>query len=184
VQERSARERAAAREEICAVFWPAGVKFWRRACCNALHKRRGRQSEEEMEERRGEEGRRDETEERKEEVIEGEEVLEEPRRLRSLAFPIFVASELSDIWLLLLTLSLLSLLLLLLLLLSMLAMTFETAVAETTAKVRKPVTEKTLSCFSMQVGFGVTTLYLCFFLFLLPRKPVRERLRMERRKSR
>ena len=77
--------------------------------------------------------------------------------LSNLAFPMFVASALSEIWLLLLTLSLLSLLLLLLLLLSMLAMTFETAVAETTAKVRKPVTEKTLSCFSMQVGFGVTT---------------------------
>ena len=123
-----------------------------------MHKRRGRQSEGEMEERRGEEGRRrDETEERKEEVIEGEEVLEETSPFRSLAFPMLVASELSDIWLLLLTLSLLSLLLLLLLLLSMLAMTFETAVAETTAKVRKPVTEKTLSCFSMQVGFGVTT---------------------------
>ena len=69
----------------------------------------------------------------------------------------FVAMELSEIWLLLLTLSLLSLLLLLLLLLSMLAMTLETAVAETTAKVRNPVTEKTLSCFSMHVGFGVTT---------------------------
>ena len=164
----------------CAVFWPAGVKFWRRDSCNASHKRRGRQSEEEMEERRGEEGgRRDETEEVSDEVLE-----EEPSRLRYLAFPMLVASALSEIWLLLLTLSLLSLLLLLLLLLSMLAMTLDTAVAETTAKVRKPVTEKTLSCFSMHVGFGVTTLYLCFFLFLLPRKPVRERWRMERSKSR
>ena len=185
-------------DATCAVFWPAGVKFWLRDCCSASHKRRGRQSDEEMEERRGEEGRRrDETEERKEEVSE---VLDEPSPLRSLAFPMFVASELSEIWLLLLTLSLLSLLLLLLLLLSMLAMTLETAVAETTAKVRKPVTEKTLSCFSMQVGAGVTTyvstksyfafdrglptLYLCFVLFLLPRKPVREIWRMERSKSR
>ena len=77
--------------------------------------------------------------------------------LSNLAFPMFVASALSEIWLLLLTLSLLSLLLLLLLLLSMLAITLDTAVAETTAKVRKPVTEKTLSCFSMHVGLGVTT---------------------------
>ena len=169
----------------CAVFWPAGVKFWRRNCCNASHKRRGRQSEEEMEEKREEEGgrRRDEMEERKEEVSD-EVLLEEPSPLRNLAFPILVASALSEIWLLLLTLSLLSLLLLLLLLLSMLAMTLDTAVAETTAKVRKPVTEKTLSCFSMHVGFGVTTLYLCFFLFLLPRKPLRERWRMERSKRR
>ena len=169
----------------CAVFWPAGVKFWRRDCCNASHKRRGRQSEEEMEERRGEEGgRRNETEERKEEVSDEVILEEEPSWLRNLAFPMLVASALSEIWLLLLTLSLLSLLLLLLLLLSMLAITLDTAVAETTAKVRKPVTEKTLSCFSMHVGFGVTTLYLCFFLFLLPRKPVRERWRMERSKSR
>ena len=64
---------------------------------------------------------------------------------------LFAASE---IWLLLLTLSLLSLLLLLLLLLSMLAITLDTAVAETTAKVRNPVREKTLSCFSMHLGFG------------------------------
>ena len=78
-------------------------------------------------------------------------------KLRNLAFPMFVASALSEIWLLLLTLSLLSLLLLLLLLLSMLAITLDTAVAETTAKVRNPVTEKTLSCFSMHVGLGVTT---------------------------
>ena len=33
----------------------------------------------------------------------------------------------------------------------------DTAVAETTAKVRKPVTEKTLSCLSIQTGAGVTT---------------------------
>ena len=61
---------------------------------------------------------------------------------------------------------------------------FEIAVADTTANVRNPVTEKTLSCFWMQTGLGVTTavkvsessdflnqvapLYLCFFLFLLP----------------
>ena len=67
--------------------------------------------------------------------------------LSNLAFPMFVASALSEIWLLLLTLSLLSLmslLLLLLFLLSMLATTLDTAVAETTAKVRNPVTEKTL----------------------------------------
>merc|ERR1711884_360669 len=84
------------------------------------------------------------------------------------ALPMFIALALSEIWLLLLTLSLLSLLLLLLLLLSMLAMTLETAVAATTTKVRKPVTEKTLSCFSIHTGAGVTTLYFCFFLFLLP----------------
>ena len=68
--------------------------------------------------------------------------------LSNLAFPMFVASALSEIWLLLLTLSLLSLLLLLLLLLSMLAITLDTAVAETTAKVRIPVTEKTLFFFN------------------------------------
>ena len=67
----------------------------------------------------------------------------------------FIASALSEIWLLLLTLSMLSLLsFLLLLLLSMLALTLDTAVAETTAKVRNPVREKTLSCFSMHLGFG------------------------------
>ena len=93
-------------DATCAVFWPAGVKFWRRDCCNASHNRRGRQSEEGIDERSGEEGSKDEREERK--VSEGDEVLEDkPSRLRSLAFPMFVASELSEIWLLLLTLSLL-----------------------------------------------------------------------------
>ena len=77
--------------------------------------------------------------------------------LRPRALPMLVASELSEIWLLLLTLSLLSLLLLLLLLLSMLVMMLETAVAETTVKVRKPVTENTLSFFSTHTGGGVTT---------------------------
>ena len=67
----------------------------------------------------------------------------------NLAYPMCLASALSEIWL--------SLLSLMFLLLSLLAITLDTAVAETTAKVRNPVTEKTLSCFSMQVGFGVTT---------------------------
>ena len=39
----------------------------------------------------------------------------------------------------------------------MFEMTLDTAVAATTAKVRKPVTEKTLSCLSTQTGAGVTT---------------------------
>ena len=39
----------------------------------------------------------------------------------------------------------------------MFEMTLDTAVEATTAKVRKPVTEKTLSCLSTQTGAGVTT---------------------------
>ena len=59
----------------------------------------------------------------------------------NLAYPMFVASALSEIWL--------SLLSLMFLLLSLLAITLDTAVAKTTAKMRNPVTEKTLSCFLM-----------------------------------
>ena len=120
------------------VCLPADDKFCLCACWSTSQRSKGRQTDGEMEEKRD---------------VKEFLVLE----LSNLAFPMFVASALSEIWLLLLTLSLLSLLLLLLLLLSMFAITLGTAVAETTAKVRNPVTEKTLSCFSMHVGLGVTT---------------------------
>ena len=46
-----------------AVFWPAGVRFWRWDCWSASHNKRGRQTEEEKEEKR-------------EEVVEADDVLE------------------------------------------------------------------------------------------------------------